>query len=158
MRAQLQYHLVNLCAELGPALGADVPAGEAAMRTLPAPVQPLAHLLVLDDCQNSLPSGLICQQPLLRQDRLQAGLSSQSITGDMHDVRELVLRFSQHRPPLPGHCIQSCLVLGLLGSLSPSLRGLSACSSVPSQLTDLRHSPTSVQAASSRRSALSTEG
>ena len=123
VRTQLQSYLVNFCAELNPALGADVTAGDSAMGALPPPVQPLAHLLILDDCQDSLPGGLIRQQPLLRQDRLRADLLSQSITGDKHHVRGVVLQSSAAlaSPASWGIDTQSSRMLSLLGSLIPFL-------------------------------------
>ena len=63
-------HLVDLCAELAPALTADVAVSEAPLVALPPAAQPLAHLLIPDDCQNSLPAALLCQQSLLWQDGL----------------------------------------------------------------------------------------
>jgi len=63
-------HLVDLCAELAPSLTADVAVSEAPLVALPPAAQPLAHLLIPDDCQNSLPAALLCQQPLLWQDGL----------------------------------------------------------------------------------------
>ena len=63
-------HLVDLCAQLAPALTADVAVSEAPLVALPPAAQPLAYLLIPDDCQNSLPAALLCQQPLLWQDGL----------------------------------------------------------------------------------------
>ena len=58
--------LVNLSLQLVPALHAGISASGAALLTRPSAAQLPCNLLVLQNCQNRLPGGLVRQQPLPR--------------------------------------------------------------------------------------------